>query len=83
MRLPTWRLSASSSTKARSAPPTRGSMSNARFKDTEFVEKLVVARAQGMQPGDPLDPASKMGAIVDRKQADGVMEVRRGRQADG
>lgn len=26
-----------------------------------------------MQPGDPLDPASKMGAIVDKKQTDGVM----------
>ena len=49
------------------------------IKDT-FVEKLVV-RAQGMQPGDPLDPASKMGAIVDRKQADGVMEfIKAGKQ---
>ena len=37
-----------------------------------FVEKLI-ERAQGMQPGDPLDPASKMGAIVDKKQTDGVM----------
>ena len=37
-----------------------------------LVEKLV-ARAQGMQPGDPLDPASKMGAIVDEKQTTGIM----------
>lgn len=38
----------------------------------EFVEKLIV-RAQGMQPGDPLDPASKMGAIVDKAQTEGIM----------
>lgn len=37
-----------------------------------FVEKLIV-RATNMQPGDPLDPASKMGAIVDRKQTQGIM----------
>jgi gamma-glutamyl-gamma-aminobutyraldehyde dehydrogenase len=37
-----------------------------------FVEKLI-ARAQAMQPGDPLDPASKMGAIVDEKQTQGIM----------
>ena len=34
-----------------------------------------------MQPGDPLDPASKMGAIVDRKQTEGVMKyVEAGKQ---
>ncbi|MBO9451957.1 aldehyde dehydrogenase [Tropicibacter sp. R16_0] len=37
-----------------------------------FVEKLI-ARAEAMQPGDPLDPASKMGAIVDEKQTQGIM----------
>lgn len=37
-----------------------------------FVEKLV-ARAEAMQPGNPLDPASKMGAIVTEKQLDGIM----------
>ena len=37
-----------------------------------FVEKMI-ERAQGMQPGDPLDPASKMGAIVDEKQTEGIM----------
>ena len=37
-----------------------------------FVEKLI-ARAQATQPGDPLDPASKMGAIVDEKQTEGIM----------
>lgn len=37
-----------------------------------FVEKMI-ARAEGMQPGDPLDPASKMGAIVDEKQTEDIM----------
>ncbi len=37
-----------------------------------FVEKMIT-RAQAMQPGDPLDPASKMGAIVDEKQTQGIM----------
>ncbi|WP_406647171.1 aldehyde dehydrogenase [Aliisedimentitalea scapharcae] len=37
-----------------------------------FVAKLI-ARAQAMQPGDPLDPAAKMGAIVDEKQTQGIM----------
>lgn len=38
-----------------------------------FVEKLI-ARAESMQPGDPLDPSSKMGAIVDEKQTQGIMQ---------
>lgn len=38
-----------------------------------FVEKLA-ARAKDMQPGDPLDPASKSGAIVDEKQTQGIMD---------
>jgi gamma-glutamyl-gamma-aminobutyraldehyde dehydrogenase len=37
-----------------------------------FVKKLI-ARAQDLQPGDPLDPASKMGAIVDAKQTETIM----------
>ncbi|MFX0543491.1 aldehyde dehydrogenase [Roseovarius sp. S4756] len=37
-----------------------------------LVEKLI-SRAQDMQPGDPLDPASKSGAIVDEKQTQGIM----------
>lgn len=37
-----------------------------------FLEKLA-ARAQAMQPGDPLDPDSKMGAIVDEKQTQNIM----------
>ena len=39
----------------------------------EFVA-LLKERAEAMQPGDPLDPASKMGAIVDEKQTDGIMQ---------
>ena len=37
-----------------------------------FVEKMV-ALAKASQPGDPLDPASKMGAIVDGKQTERIM----------
>ncbi len=37
-----------------------------------FVEKLI-ARAKEAQPGDPLDPASRMGAIVDKSQTEGIM----------
>lgn len=33
----------------------------------EFVERMI-ARAEATPPGDPLDPASKLGAIVDEKQ---------------
>jgi gamma-glutamyl-gamma-aminobutyraldehyde dehydrogenase len=39
----------------------------------EFVDRLV-ARANNTQPGNPLDPASKMGAMVSREQTDRVME---------
>lgn len=46
-----------------------------------FVE-LMVERAQATQPGDPLDPASKMGAIVDEKQTQGIMRfVEEGKQS--
>ncbi|MCV6594097.1 MAG: aldehyde dehydrogenase [Silicimonas sp.] len=38
----------------------------------DFVEKLI-KRAEATQPGDPLDPASKMGAIVDETQTQGIM----------
>ncbi|WP_163649904.1 aldehyde dehydrogenase [Modicisalibacter sp. 'Wilcox'] len=43
-----------------------------------FVDKLLAA-AETMQPGDPLDPASFMGAIVDRTQYERVLDyIRRG-----
>lgn len=38
----------------------------------EFVERLV-EQARHWQPGDPLDPASKMGAMVDARQTARVM----------
>jgi len=39
----------------------------------EFIERLVTA-ADRFQPGDPLDPASTMGAIVDETQTKRIME---------
>jgi|GEM_PF-8533 len=39
----------------------------------ELVEKIS-ERAQATQPGDPLDPASKLGAMVDEKQTEQVMK---------
>jgi acyl-CoA reductase-like NAD-dependent aldehyde dehydrogenase len=47
-----------------------------------FMEKLE-AHAQAMQPGDPLDPASAMGAIVDARQLDRVMSYVDGGQREG
>ncbi|HSH48871.1 MAG TPA: aldehyde dehydrogenase [Halomonas sp.] len=43
-----------------------------------FVDK-VLAAAESMQPGDPLDPDSFMGAIVDETQHKGILDyIRRG-----
>jgi aldehyde dehydrogenase (NAD+) len=42
-----------------------------RIKD-EFVEKLV-GRAKKMQPADPLDPKTRMGAIVSQEQMQTVL----------
>jgi len=47
-----------------------------------FMEKLE-AHARAMQPGDPLDPASAMGAIVDARQLDRVMSYVEGGQREG
>jgi len=38
----------------------------------EFIEKLV-ARAKKMQPADPLDPKTRMGAIVSQEQMNSVL----------
>lgn len=47
----------------------------------EEMIACMVARAEAMQPGDPLDPASKMGALVDEKHAENVMRfIASGRQ---
>ena len=40
----------------------------------ELVERLI-ERAQGLQPGNPLDPASKSGAIVDETQTQSIMRA--------
>jgi gamma-glutamyl-gamma-aminobutyraldehyde dehydrogenase len=39
----------------------------------EFVERMI-EKSRLWQPGDPLDPASKMGAIVDARQSARVMD---------
>lgn len=47
----------------------------------EMIERMA-ARAAQAQPGDPLDPASAMGPLVDRKHADTVMGfIASGKQA--
>src|SRR5207237_8779948 len=38
----------------------------------EFLEKLV-ARAKKMQPADPLDPKTRMGAIVSQEQMQTIL----------
>ncbi|WP_187669621.1 aldehyde dehydrogenase [Zestomonas carbonaria] len=48
----------------------------------EFVERLV-AKSRDWLPGDPLDPASRAGAIVDERQTARIMEFIRGAEQDG
>lgn len=48
----------------------------------EFVERLI-AKAQQWQPGDPLDPASRAGALVDARQTASVIDFIAGAQRDG
>lgn len=48
----------------------------------EFVERLQ-AKAQSWMPGDPLDPASRAGAIVDSRQTARIMDFISGAEADG
>lgn len=48
----------------------------------EFLE-LLVAKASDWMPGDPLDPASRAGAIVDSGQAARVMEFVEKAKQDG
>jgi len=40
----------------------------------EFVERLI-AKSRAWMPGDPLDPGSAAGAIVDSEQTDRIMSV--------
>jgi acyl-CoA reductase-like NAD-dependent aldehyde dehydrogenase len=45
-----------------------------------FIDKVIEA-AKGMQPGDPLDPASFMGAIVDETQYRRILDyIEKGRE---
>ena len=48
----------------------------------EFLEK-VVAVGRGLQPGDPLDPKTFMGAMVDASQTDRVIGYIRSGEAEG
>ncbi len=48
----------------------------------EFVERLV-AKARDWQPGDPLDPSSRAGAIVERRQTARIMEYIAAAQTQG
>ncbi|WP_448645445.1 aldehyde dehydrogenase [Pseudomonas mediterranea] len=48
----------------------------------EFVERLV-AQARQWQPGNPLDPASRSGAIVDERQTARIMQYIGQAQAEG
>jgi gamma-glutamyl-gamma-aminobutyraldehyde dehydrogenase len=48
----------------------------------EFVERLK-AHAERWQPGDPLDPQSRAGAIVDSRQTAGIMRVIREAEQQG
>jgi len=48
----------------------------------EFVERLQ-AKARDWLPGDPLDPASRAGAIVEARQTARIMDFINGAQAEG
>ncbi|MGA3211834.1 MAG: aldehyde dehydrogenase family protein [Terriglobales bacterium] len=48
----------------------------------EFMDKLV-ARARKMQPGDPLDPKTRMGAIVSQEQMNTVMRYIEAGKSEG
>jgi 4-guanidinobutyraldehyde dehydrogenase/NAD-dependent aldehyde dehydrogenase len=48
----------------------------------EFLEKLI-AVGKTLQPGDPLDPQTKMGAIVDKIQLDRVLGYIEAGRKDG
>lgn len=48
----------------------------------EFVERLLT-KARDWQPGDPLDPASRAGAIVEARQTARIMAFIRDAQAEG
>ena len=53
----------------------------AKAKD-EFLDKLV-GRAKKLQPGDPLDPKTRLGAIVSREQMQTVLRYIESGKAEG
>ena len=57
--------------KARSATRDRDCFVESKVKD-EFTEKLV-ARATKLRPADPLDPKTRLGAIVSEEQMNTVL----------
>lgn len=48
----------------------------------ELVER-VVARARALVPGDPLDPATEIGAVVDERQLERILGFVVGAEAEG
>ena len=49
----------------------------------ERAVETVLAVAAEFQPGDPLDPATRMGALVDSRHADRVMGFVNAARRDG
>ena len=71
----------SSTAKERSVAPGLALFVEQKVHD-EFLDKLV-ARAKKLQPGDPLDPKTRLGAIVSEQQMKtvlGYIERARGRR---
>ncbi len=68
----------SSSTRARCVRRARACWCEDSIKDAMLEKIAAVGRA--MMPGDPLDPATKLGAIVDETQMKRVLVVHRCRQ---
>jgi 4-guanidinobutyraldehyde dehydrogenase/NAD-dependent aldehyde dehydrogenase len=56
-------------------------LADARIKD-ELIEK-VMATGRTLRPGDPLDPATRMGAIVDDRQYQTVLQYIEAGKASG
>jgi aldehyde dehydrogenase (NAD+) len=48
----------------------------------EFTEKLI-ARARRLQPGDPLDPKTRLGALVSQEQMDTVLRYIEAGRSEG
>ena len=75
------RSAACSSTRARAATRRRACSCEASIKD-RFIEKAL-AQAPKFAPGDPLDAATEMGAMVDDDAAEDGAGLHRGGQRAG